>query len=84
MPVEQKRIREIILNAAQKATEETAVLPAPEVETKLDWPIQCTLGPGLEGAIACETEVGYVCQWCQRMAGLQRVRHFRPMRPFNI
>lgn len=60
MSVEQKRIRDIILNAAQKATEETADFPAPEVETKPDWPIQCTLGPGLEGAIACETKVGYV------------------------
>ncbi len=27
---------------------------------KIDWPVHCTVGPGLEGAIACETKVGYV------------------------
>ncbi len=27
---------------------------------KVDWPVSCTVGPGLEGAIACETKVGYV------------------------
>ena len=26
----------------------------------VQWPAQCTVGPGLEGAIACESSVGYV------------------------
>jgi citrate synthase len=26
----------------------------------IDWPIRCTVGPGLEGAIACKSRVGFV------------------------
>ena len=26
----------------------------------MDWPIKCTVGPGLEGAIACKSRVGFV------------------------
>lgn len=26
----------------------------------VDWPIKCTVGPGLEGAIACKSRVGFV------------------------
>ena len=53
-------IRNLILTAAEKARKDSAGEPYPEVPGKLSWPIQCTLGPGLEGAIACETKVGYV------------------------
>ncbi|HOO52710.1 MAG TPA: citrate/2-methylcitrate synthase [Methanothrix sp.] len=28
--------------------------------SRVDWPITCTVGPGLEGAIACESRVGFV------------------------
>jgi citrate synthase len=27
---------------------------------EIDWPIKCTVGPGLEGAIACKSRVGFV------------------------
>ena len=55
-----KEITRIVLEAERKATKETAAEPAPETLSKAKWPIQCTIGPGLEGAIACETKVGYV------------------------
>ena len=55
-----EKISAIVSQAAQTARKETSDLPEPEIETKLTWPIECKIGPGLEGAIACETEVGYV------------------------
>lgn len=55
-----KEITRIVMEAERKAKEETASEPAPEIIRKPKWPIDCTLGPGLEGAIACETKVGYV------------------------
>ncbi len=55
-----KDITALILDAGEKAKAETASEPSPEVAKKTTWPIACTLGPGLEGAIACETRVGYV------------------------
>ncbi|WP_051327242.1 citrate/2-methylcitrate synthase [Desulfatibacillum aliphaticivorans] len=54
------KIKDLILEAAEKAKHDTAGEPTPETPQKLEWPIQATLGPGLEGAIACETNVGYV------------------------
>ena len=54
------RIGEIILKAKEKAQKATSMEPEPGLTKKVDWPVQCTVGPGLEGAIACETEVGYV------------------------
>ena len=54
------RIREIILEAAEKARQETDAEPEPELTKPLSWPITCSVGPGLEGAIACESKVGYV------------------------
>jgi citrate synthase len=53
-------IKDIILNAAAKARLETSNEPEPEVTHPASWPIQCTVGPGLEGAIACESKIGYV------------------------
>lgn len=56
---ETEHITKIILEAAKKAREETAgeVVEKPK---NMQWPIQCTIGPGLEGAIACESKIGYV------------------------
>jgi citrate synthase len=54
------RIQEIVLNAAIQARLETKSEPAPEIVTPADWPISCIVGPGLEGAIACESKIGYV------------------------
>jgi citrate synthase len=58
---ETREITEIILRAAEKARRETSAEPEPEVTQRhLQWPIQCEVGPGLEGAIACESRIGYV------------------------
>ncbi|MGA1825963.1 MAG: citrate/2-methylcitrate synthase [bacterium] len=53
-------ITELILEAKEKAFRETSNTPEPELTKKLKWPVNCVVGPGLEGAIACETEIGYV------------------------
>lgn len=59
---ETKEITEIVLKAAKKARRETRDLPDPEPELTrpVNWPITCTVGPGLEGAIACESRIGFV------------------------
>ncbi|MHC5054668.1 MAG: citrate/2-methylcitrate synthase [Planctomycetota bacterium] len=54
------RITDIILEARAKAVSETSDTPEPSMTQQVDWPVSCTVGPGLEGAIACESEVGYV------------------------
>ena len=55
-----KEVRDIILKAAEKARKETMSEPEPELTKPVNWPATCTVGPGLEGAIACETKIGYV------------------------
>ncbi len=57
---ETEQISEVILKAKEKACSETSAEPEPDLTQKIEWPLTCTVGPGLEGAIACETEVGYV------------------------
>jgi len=55
-----KEIREIILKSATKARNEIGT----EIEQKniksVKWPVECLIGPGLEGAIACESKIGYI------------------------
>src|SRR5210317_752951 len=53
-------ISKLISEAAKKARGELDALPEPDLTTPIEWPVGCTVGPGLEGAIACETKVGYV------------------------
>ncbi len=54
-------ITKLIIEAKEKAYKETSNEPEPQlVQKEIKWPIQCTVGPGLEGAIACESKVGYV------------------------
>ena len=60
MQDERKAITELILRAADKARRETSAEPEPGLTRPVQWPIDCTVGPGLEGAIACESKVGYV------------------------
>lgn len=55
-----KEVEALILEAGRKARRETSAEPEPELTKPAEWPIQCTVGPGLEGAIACESKVGYV------------------------
>jgi len=60
MHKETQAITDTILQAARKAREETSGEPEPHLAGKVDWPIQCTVGPGLEGAVAAESKIGYV------------------------
>jgi len=53
-------LTDLVLKAAEQARRETDSEPEPEMIQPAHWPIQCTVGPGLEGAIACESRVGYV------------------------
>lgn len=53
-------ITKVILEARDKAREEVQAEPEPELTRPIEWPVECTVGPGLEGAIACESTVGYV------------------------
>ncbi len=53
-------IKKVITKAIEEARREIGGVPVPPVRGKLKWPIQCTVGPGLEGAIACESQVGFV------------------------
>ncbi|NLF30859.1 MAG: citrate/2-methylcitrate synthase [Planctomycetes bacterium] len=53
-------ITDLILQAAEKARREVAAEPEPELTKPIQWPVTCTVGPGLEGAISCETKIGYV------------------------
>jgi citrate synthase len=55
-----QKITELILKAAEKARKETGSEPEPELTREIEWPMECIIGPGLEGAIACESEIGYV------------------------
>lgn len=55
-----KEITKLINKAAELARKETRNEPEPELTKPIQWPIQCLVGPGLEGAIACETKIGYV------------------------
>ncbi len=55
-----REITDLILAAAAKARQETDSEPEPGLAQPLEWPVKCTVGPGLEGAIACETRIGYV------------------------
>ncbi len=55
-----ENIRDLILDAKKKAYAETDSEPEPELTSTVEWPVTCTVGPGLEGAIACESKIGYV------------------------
>ncbi|MDP6491114.1 MAG: citrate/2-methylcitrate synthase, partial [Kiritimatiellia bacterium] len=57
---ETEKITEIVLKAARKARRETQDTPEAKTISRINWPLDCTVGPGLEGAIACETKIGFV------------------------
>jgi len=53
-------ITKLVLKAAEKARKDTSTEPEPELTRPIQWPVSCIVGPGLEGAIGCETKIGYV------------------------
>ena len=55
-----KKITELIVKAAKKARKETDIEPEIALIKPISWPVECIVGPGLEGAIACESKIGYV------------------------
>jgi citrate synthase len=56
-----EHIAELILQAKKDASATSEGKdPLFNPKKKVDWPITCTVGPGLEGAIACESRVGFV------------------------
>ena len=55
-----KEITKLIIKAGKKARKETSTEPEAHLTKSIQWPVKCTVGPGLEGAIACESEIGYV------------------------
>jgi len=57
---ETQHITKLILDAANRAREETSDEKEPQLTQPAEWPIECKIGQGLEGAIACETKIGYV------------------------
>jgi len=55
-----KEVTSLVLKAKEKAYRETGTEAEPELTKPIKWPVQCVVGPGLEGAIACESKIGYV------------------------
>jgi len=55
-----EKITKLVVEAGKKARRETQVEPEPELTKPIKWPVECLVGPGLEGAIACESQIGYV------------------------
>jgi len=55
---------EQVTNLVLKATAKARAEISPDAERgwtePVQWPVECTVGPGLEGAIACESQIGYV------------------------
>ncbi|MCP4652033.1 MAG: citrate/2-methylcitrate synthase [Candidatus Omnitrophica bacterium] len=58
--VKTKKITKLIVDAEKKAHKETKGDIEPAFAAPVKWPVDCVVGPGLEGAIACESKIGYV------------------------
>ncbi len=59
-PLTVKEVTRIVLEAIEKAHKEIGESAEPAQRNRFKWPVDCTVGPGLEGAIACESKVGFV------------------------
>lgn len=53
-------ITALVREAKEKAYRETNDEPEPKATGAHDWPVEASIGKGLEGAPACDTTVGYV------------------------
>jgi citrate synthase len=54
------QINQLIMKAKEKAYKETDSEPEAALTSAVNWPVDCKVGLGLEGAVACETTIGYV------------------------
>jgi citrate synthase len=55
-----QEINGLIREAARRARDETSAEPEPTFTGEVSWPVDVQLKPGLEGAIACASDIGYV------------------------
>jgi len=55
-----KEVNDIIREAAIRARQETDDVPEPKFAGEISFPMEVTIGKGLEGAITCGTKIGYV------------------------
>ena len=55
-----KQIETLVRKAKDEAYSQMKAPLTPAFSGPVRWPVKCTVGPGLEGAIACESRVGYV------------------------
>mgnify|MGYP006312146843 FL=1 len=60
MPEKTKKLTKLMREAAKKARTEIPPNAEGPTASKESWPVDCTIGPGLEGAIACYTKIGHV------------------------
>jgi citrate synthase len=59
MKVRLEDIHERVRRAGEQGRGEPQTGP-PALSQSVSWPVTCHVGPGLEGAIACESQVGFV------------------------
>jgi citrate synthase len=55
-----KEVNELIAQAVERAARETDDEPEPALTGEVTWPVEVTIGKGLEGAISNTTKIGYV------------------------
>lgn len=60
MSLDQSSITELILDAKKKAYEEIGQVDAPPPPADVEWPVNCDVKPGLEGAVAAGSKIGFV------------------------
>lgn len=60
MSLSQSSITELILDAKKKAYDEIGVVDAPPPPAEVEWPVNCDVKPGLEGAVAAGSRIGFV------------------------
>ncbi len=60
MSLDQSTITELILEAKKKAYEEIGNVEAPTPPAEVAWPVNCDVKPGLEGAVAAGSKIGFV------------------------
>lgn len=60
MSLDQSSITELILDAKKKAYDEIGPVDAPPPPADVAWPVNCDVKPGLEGAVAAGSKIGFV------------------------